>query len=283
MGLIRNITGSLSLPARRPNLRGVTVIVTRPEGSAEATIDFFEALGAKVYWAPATVMASRVECYLEQLQEGLDDVYQNAGWLIIPSPMAVRFFQAAVEQLKRPDSETTTIRVATVGKKSAQLLHREGWVSVFTPPEPSAASLAKKLPVKPRTPVLLLGSERGRSELRMGLKARGVRLHTVNLYTPENNIGGLQVLVGALMNNPEAILIVTSPSGVDSVWATLAGAAMSPAKMHWVAIGATTRDDLLKRGALADRVVTADRPDDLGLARAVASAVGLVTSAKESA
>jgi uroporphyrinogen III methyltransferase/synthase len=264
----RHLAPARAADASGPDLSGWSLILTRPEGADAPLAEALAAMGADVIEAPAIEFASFVEQNVRPCLAAIQGLRAAEGWLVLPSPTAVRQFAALVSRLSLAPDVLAGIRLALVGQGSAREAEACGLRTDFVAPHPRGEALAEALPAVPGTPVLIAGSTQTRPELRNGLALRGFAVQVLPLYAPRPSRAGLQAILDALVERPDRVLIVTSPSGVDAIRAQ----AIPPTPAaRWVAIGPTTARRLEKRGIAADRRATAATPDARGVAEAVLS------------
>ena len=250
--------------------QGLSLILTRPSESDPAMAEALRSSGAHVILAPALEMDSLVEQHLEQCEQILKQLEAHAGWLILPSPAAIRHFGHVLALLERaPDRVGHRIRFACLGKGSTSKLKQLiGVAPAFEPPEPRGASLAAHLPATPGELVVILGSTRTRPELREGLDARGLDVRLVPIYRPMANTDGLHRIGKALDERADRVIVATSPSGVEAIFENAELREKVQQCGGWVAIGSTTRGCLIRCGVAAHRIATAARPDAESILRA---------------
>lgn len=260
-------------PAPGP-LLGCSLIWTRPGAeSGELAPEALAALGAEVLEAPAIEFASFVERNLEQCRRVLELLREREGWLILPSPTAIRYFGEVLNRFHLDTSVFDDIYVAVIGKGSAAELARIGLSPDFVPPGSRGQTLAETLPAEPGTPVIIAGSSQTRAELRDGLAARGLSVQVLPLYAPRACRPGLRAIHAALAERPGRFVLVTSPSGVDAILKELPPEESLTSSARWVAIGPTTHRRLLDCGIRPDRAALASAPTLDGLSQAILSLI----------
>jgi uroporphyrinogen-III synthase len=266
----------------RPPLTDCTILLTRPSEEAEATGRALADAGARVIECPAIEFASLVEQNVGPIRSVLLALRDRAGWLVLPSPTAVRYFGEVLSRLHLEAAELGGLRVATVGQAGVEALRELGIETDFLPPQPHGASLAEHLPAERGDPVVILGSRQTRPELRDGLARRGLMVQTLPLYAPRPCRAGLDRLRAALEQRPAEsagenggaqqvwLMLVTSPSAVDAVGDALADAPRLLDGVGWIAIGPTTRRRMRERGVADGSTVEAAQPRPEAIAAAAA-------------
>ena len=169
------------MSARAGRLRGVRVLVTRPEPAAGRLADAFTGEGAEVFRVPALVIAPVEDTRsAERLRERLADVLA----VVFTSVNAVEGFfglmPVAVHDRLPED-------VLAVGRATARALRRRGVIGVHTPsgrsdsegllacPQLAARRVAGRL-------VVLVKGEGGRDLLARELGSRGAQVLEANVY-----------------------------------------------------------------------------------------------------
>jgi uroporphyrinogen III methyltransferase/synthase len=258
-------------------LSDCTVLVTRPSEEAGATARALADAGARVIECPAIEFASLVEQNVGPIKEILRALGERAGWLVLPSPTAVRYFGEVLSRLHLEPADLGDLRIATIGPGSAAALGELGLAAAFQPPLEQGASLAEHLPAEPGCPVVILGSRQTRPELRDGLAGRGLMAQTLPLYAPRPSREGLDRLRRTLRGEGEIaspgavrMLLVTSPSAVDAIGEALADAPELLERVGWLAIGPTTLRRVHERGIGENLTAQAGQPRPESIARAAA-------------
>ena len=107
------------------------VVVTRAEGSDGPLSRELRGLGLEVLSWPAV---SVTQADSRALEAALSEL-QTFGWIVFASRHAVA---AVLERQPRPPAG---VRIAAVGRATAQVLRQRGWPADLVPEEPSAAAL----------------------------------------------------------------------------------------------------------------------------------------------
>lgn len=251
-------------------LRGAWIIWTRPAEGGETQAEALAAAGATVSLAPAIEFKTIASRNLELFLLALDHLRQWRGWLILPSPTAIRHFGMLMEQTSLTPAALEGVRVGVIGPGSDAALGALGLAADFQPPLPNAASLASALPVTTGTPVMIAGSSQTRPELMEGLKARGLRVQLLALYDTRPCAEGLRAIEQTLEAHPEALLAAASPSAAEAILDWLEREERERPAARWLTIGPTTRQLLLDRGVAAGDLAAAAAPDAAGLIAAAA-------------
>jgi uroporphyrinogen-III synthase len=256
-------------------LRGATILWTRPAESDEAMPERLAGAGATVAVAPAIEFKSLASRHLELFLMSLDHLRDWRGWLVLPSPTAIRHFHELMTQTNLTPAALAGVRLAVIGSGSAAALEGIGLGVDFQPSAPNAATLAGELPVhQTGTPVMIAGSSQSRPELREGLKARGCRVQMLALYDTLPCAGGLEAIDRLIEKHPEALVAVASPSAAEAVLDNFDAAERPRPELRWIAIGPSTRQRLLDSKVAPDQVAAAPTPDADGIAAAAAELLG---------
>lgn len=270
------ITPSVSQMNAQPALHDCLILITRPSGEAGATAEALQAAGARVIACPAIEFGGLIEQNLAQIRPVLLALRDRGGWLLLPSPTAVRYFAELLARLQLEPADLSGLHIGTVGEGSAAVLHEHGLPVDFVPPVPRGSSLAEHLPAEAGAPVLILGSRQTRPELREALARRGLMVQTLPLYAPRPCQSGLQSLRRALMDHPDGprplavLLLVTSPSAVDAILDNLTDPPDLFNGAGWIAIGPTTLRRMADRGIDPGRMIESSHPRVEAIAEAAA-------------
>ena len=222
-----------------------SVVVTRAESADGPLSRELRSLGLDVILWPAVSVAAGDRAELDAALARLADF----EWLVFASRHAV----AAV--LERVRERPARLRVAAVGKATAQVLRQRGWPVDLVPDEASAASLVDAFAGELRSAraaprVLFPASSRALPTIATGLRQLGAEVCQVTAY--ETQPGRLDLASCRALIGRAAISAVTfaSPSAVHE----LAGAlgredfARLLTGARAVAIGRTTAAELAALG-----------------------------------
>jgi uroporphyrinogen-III synthase len=162
------------------------VVVTRAEGNDGPLSRELRELGLRVLSWPAVSVARADSAALET---ALAEVH-TFGWIVFASRHAV----AAV--LERLPQAPAGVRIAAVGKATAQVLRQRGWRVDLTPEEASAAALIAAFAARWSTGdagvrMLYPASSRALPTIAAGLRQLGASVTQVEAYRTET--GSLDV------------------------------------------------------------------------------------------
>jgi len=128
-----------------------TVLVTRSAGQSSQFTDLLMAAGAQVVEMPA--LDIRPPSSWQPLDQAIDHL-ATYDWLVLSSANAVTYFLSRLEQVGNP-AALTTVKLAVVGKKTANVLAQYGFTPDFIPLDFVADSLVADFP-EPVTGLKLL-------------------------------------------------------------------------------------------------------------------------------
>jgi uroporphyrinogen-III synthase len=162
------------IPAGDKTLRGRTVVITRPAGTAVAMVRQVRLLGGIPLMLPG--LSLRRLPSTTSAQAGLRAALED-DLVIFASPAAVRF-AAALLPLR------TAATVMAVGDATAQVLRRHGVAAPVVPVSQDSEGLLAHplLQDLDGVRVALIGAPGGRGLLRAQLVARGARFREVHVY-----------------------------------------------------------------------------------------------------
>jgi len=230
----------MSAPAQLP-----PVVVTRAEGSDGPLSRELRSLGLRVLsWPAVQVSAADPEALNRALAQ-----LASFAWIVFASRHAV----AAV--LERLPTKPAGVRVAAIGKATAQVLRQRGWPVDLVPDEANAAALlaafaAQWSPADVGTRILYPASSRALPTLAAGLTQLGAVVTQVEAYRteasgldlPECRTWIARAAIGAVtFASPSAVSELAQALGEEDFGRLLAAAAA-------VAIGRTTARELSARG-----------------------------------
>lgn len=169
-----------------PPLSGKTVLITRSAGQSGKFTQMLQAEGAKVIETPALEIAPPsswrpMDRAIAQLS--------TFNWLILTSANAVNFFLDRLLSQGKDTRALAGVKIAVVGKKTAQILKQRSLTPDFIPPNFVADSLVEHFPLGDR----LAGSQilfprvesGGREVLVKELTAQGAVVTEVPAYQSE--------------------------------------------------------------------------------------------------
>jgi uroporphyrinogen III methyltransferase/synthase len=249
-------------------LAGKRVVVTRPRRDAAALVERLASLGAEVIEAPAIEIAPPVDpAPLDLALRSL----ASFDWMAFTSAHAVEAVRRRMEGLGI-GSLPAAVKVASIGEATSDAV-----AVAFGRPadlEPVADFRARGLlralaGVDPIGRVLLPVSDRARTELQDGLRAGGADVTTVVAYATVPSAALAGRLTEALAGGGLDLVLLASPSAVESLGAALGPRAL---RLATVAIGPTTEKAAEEAGLRVLAVAASPGVD--GLVEATLRALG---------
>lgn len=126
-------------------LAGKTILVTRAESSNSNFRQMLEEKGATVLEMPCLVI--KPPSSWQKLDEAIINLYEF-NWLILTSANAVDYFWQRLTELGKNNQDLTNLKIAVVGKKTADFLGKYNLQPDFIPPDFIADSLVINFPEK---------------------------------------------------------------------------------------------------------------------------------------
>jgi uroporphyrinogen III methyltransferase/synthase len=221
------------------------VVVTRAEGSDGPLSRELRELGLRVLSWPAVRVAPADSAALES---ALREVH-TFGWIVFASRHAV----AAV--LERLPQAPAGVRIAAVGKATAQVLRQRGWPVDLTPEEASAAALIAAFAARwsagdAGVRMLYPASSRALPTLATGLRQLGASVTQVEAYRTESGSLDVEECRGWIARGGIGAVTFASPSAVSELAQALGETDFQRllAESAAVAIGRTTAAELNAHG-----------------------------------
>jgi uroporphyrinogen III methyltransferase / synthase len=164
-------------------LLGQTILVTRAATQSGQFSDRLQALGARVLEMAA------LEIVAPSSWQSLDEAiaqFHTFDWLILTSANGVEFFFTRLQALGKDARALSTVKVAVVGRKTAEALKQQGITPDFIPPNYIADALVEHFPGGPNLQGLNCLFPRvesgGREVLTTQLTVQGARVVEVAAY-----------------------------------------------------------------------------------------------------
>ena len=224
------------------------VVVTRPESADGPLTRELKDLGLSVLLWPAVSVSTADPAPLSAALTNIG----SFNWIVFASRHAVA---AVIERVPAPPPG---LRVAAVGKATAQVLLRRGWPVDLVPDEGSAAALVAEFATRwaaddkhQERRVLYPASSRALPTIAAGLKVLGATVTQVVAYQTDAAALDVSECREWIARGTIAAVTFASPSAVSELARALGeedfGRLVSVAPP--VAIGRTTARELTKRGA----------------------------------
>ena len=175
------ITTHFDASATTAPLAGRQVLVTRANSQSGSLTQQLEALGATVVEMPTLEIVPPSDCGpLDTAIKTLD----SFDWLVLASGNGVNAFFQRLEHLNLDRHALQTLKIAVVGKKTADCLAAQGLKPEFVPDEFVADALAAQLPLSENGDRILFPrvESGGRPTLIEQLTARGAEVIEVAAY-----------------------------------------------------------------------------------------------------
>ena len=237
VGNVVALADSIDWISRRP-LHGVSVMVTRDEGSKGALSSRLRSLGAHVLSTP-TIRILPLED-----ESGLRNAVASLGgcdWVVFVSASAVVHVFRAIERAGGDARVLAPYRVAVMGWGTAAALRERGIVPDLIPESYVSESLAGALleKLEPNSRIVIFGALNGRETLAQALDAAG---HDVSLVPSYRNVSVAvdPRRVDALKAGGVDWIAFTSSSSVTRLVKVLGGSGNISTKTRVACIGPTT-------------------------------------------
>jgi uroporphyrinogen III methyltransferase / synthase len=236
------------------------VVVTRAEGNDGPLSRELRGLGLEVLSWPAV---SVTQADSRALEAALSELHGFA-WIVFASRHAV----AAV--LERQPRAPAGVRVAAVGRATAQVLRQRGWPVHLVPEEPSAAALIAAFAAQwsgedAGVKVLYPASSRALPTIAAGLRQLGAAVTQVEAYRTQAAPLDIDQCRGWIARGGIGAVTFASPSAVSELAQALGEADFQRllAEATAIAIGRTTAAEVSAHG---HRAVVAESATLRGLA-----------------
>ncbi len=217
------------------SLTGKTVIITRSQEQSSELSALLEKTGAKVLDMPALVIGDPNSW--EPLDQALIEL-ESFHWLIFSSANGVNAVEKRLNIIGKSLSKAPrTLKIAAIGKKTAQILDNLDTKVAFIPPKFVAESLIENFPISGLGLKILLPRVQsgGRTILAKAFKEAGsevVEVPAYESYCPENI--------------PETTSQAISDRNVDAIAFTSSKTAAHTAKLLNLKFGESWKEKLLK-------------------------------------
>ncbi len=244
-------------------LRGLHVVVTRPEGQADGLIARLETLGATVLHAP-TIRIADPPSYT-----ALDAALRHLpsyDWVVWTSANGVARTFARLEALGLDTGSMRSCQRAVIGGATARVLTSFGYAADLVPPQAVAESLRDALiaaGVGPDSRLLLPQPVTSRDVLATGLRAVGAVVDVVPAYQTELNTEAVANMRQWLRAGQIDCALVTSPSTVRGLLALLDHDLETLRRIPLACIGPVTADAVYALGITPALVATEYTNDGL--------------------
>jgi uroporphyrinogen-III synthase len=163
----------------RPDLDGLRIVVTRPEGQGEDLAQALRSVGA----LPLLLPTVRIEALAEVpgLEQAIRHL-QHYDWVIFTSANGVEIFWGWLARLGLTESAMSGLGVAAIGPATSDALRERKVVPAFVPRTYVGEALAVGLPWAEGSGILLPRAAESRPALPRMLRARGAKVNEFALY-----------------------------------------------------------------------------------------------------
>ena len=162
-----------------PDSPALLTVLTRDADSNRVWSRRLVKRGLSVYSLPCLAFAEN-PLTQDQLQ-ALKQTPPNS-WLIFTSAQGVKFFADRLPELGLDRSALAGLKIAAVGRQTADAITARGLIVTFTPSKPDAATLARELTGVKGHNLILLTSSLSDPKLSDALEKRGAQVSTIPLY-----------------------------------------------------------------------------------------------------
>ena len=242
-------------------LAGLHVVVTRPEGQADALIARLETLGATALHAPTIRIADPPS------STALDGALRHLpcyDWVVWTSANGVTRTIARLEALGLDPDALRACQLAVIGGSTARALASFGFTADLVPPHAVAESLCDTLiaaGVGAESRILLPQPVTSRDVLATGLRAAGAVVDVVPAYQTELNADAATVMRQWLAAGRIDCALVTSPSTVRGLLQLLDHDVETLRRIPLACIGPVTADAVRALG-IEPALVAAEHTND---------------------
>jgi uroporphyrinogen-III synthase len=246
------------------NLSGVCVAVTRPAHQAAPLCQLIERLGGAARRFPVLEIVPTLTPEFFQTVERLKD-YQLAIFI------SVNAVNIALDAIEQRGGLPATLKVAAVGKATAEALSRHGHPPDISPQDryDSEALLATpRMRSLQGQKVVIFRGRGGRELLAQSLRERGAQVSYAECYVRQRPAAG-QPLFGAETQCDPDIIVVTSNEGLDNL-CHMAGVTGRDRLLSTpiVVVSVRMRDHAQQLGFSSD-IVVAERASDPAIMQAL--------------
>jgi len=244
-------------------LAGLHVVVTRPEGQADALIERLETLGATVQHAP-TIRIADPPSYT-----ALDAALRHLpsyDWVVWTSANGVTRTFARLDVLGLAPDPLRLCKLAVIGGATARALASFGYEADLVPPQAVAESLRDALlatGVGVESRLLLPQPVLSRDVLAAGLRAAGAAVDVAPAYQTELNTDAADNVRRWLATGRIDCTLLTSPSTVHGLLALLDHDLETVRRLPLVCIGPVTANAVRALGIEPALVATEHTNDGL--------------------
>lgn len=212
---------------QRSSLAGMRVLVTRAAEQSQNTCQMLRALGAVPRLLPTLEIVpagnpAEHEDLLRRLQPG--------EWIALTSANGVRALFEALDRMDLDSRALARVKIACVGKSTAQVLREHGIRADFVPTKARARALARELLLHEDRPRVLAWLAAGaRPDLVDVLSKGGADLRVAHVYRSAIPSQADPVILDELKEGRIGAILLASPSAVRGMEAFLGQGALPEA------------------------------------------------------
>ncbi|WAA11205.1 uroporphyrinogen-III synthase [Fervidibacillus albus] len=231
----------------KKGLEGKKCLIMRHPSQAKSLIARLKQYGADPFLVPLITFR---KSELTEKERRIIRQLPNYHWIVFTSQNGVKYF---LEQMTAFfDLFPQQVKVAAVGKKTAEYLHERGIKVDFIPEQFTGETLSEEMKslVQPGENICVIKGNLAKSSMREKLKKLGARVDEIVSYETQFPKENHRLLMEQLGQSEEGVLIFTSPSQVDHFWNILSTYGQRDRiQGKWIAaIGPVTKHALEARG-----------------------------------
>jgi len=231
------------------------VVITRDQNASIKMQKEIEGLGLRTYFYPSISIAKST--VTKKSQKIFSDI-ESFDWLIFTSQNGVRFFLSDLDQLGISLTKLKNIKIAVVGKKTAESVKKYGLQVNFVPSKFTTTNLGNELENIKGKKILMARANLATPRLVEKLEEKGAQVTDIAIYKTsfiENDNPEFDNLVN---NNQIYCITFTSPSTVKGFINNVKKANLHKAVLaiQALSIGPVTSKALTKEGF--QKILTAD-------------------------
>ena len=223
------------------SLQNKIYISTRPKEQAASLEKLLSSEGAKVLSMPT--IAIEEEAWNDKKTELLHTIWMY-HWLVFTSVNGVRYFFKKMESINGNFLLPIHIKIAVVGKKTAEEVLKYGHTATFVNPGNTGEELAKTFQqqIKPNEHILLCLGNLARQTLENALKGK-VEYTRLDVYRTVMPAEVNQEAIEAILDDKYDLIILTSPSAFRNLLTILDGKT-DVSRLRLASIGSTTTAEI---------------------------------------
>jgi uroporphyrinogen III methyltransferase/synthase len=236
----------------RQPLFGKTIVATRdPKGNAELAQKIINRGGRPVEFATVVI---KPQTESNEFLKTLAQIIEY-DWIIFTSPNGVTVFFDALCRLGKDARVFASVKLATLGVKTALSLERHGIRADFVPTVFTGQELGRQLMAHTNLrekKILLLRSELASDELPELLLKAGAQVQDIAIYTAVAHEEDGRELLEEIQSGAIDWLTFASPSSVRAFFARIPADVVNVSKAKVASIGPVTGAELTRLGVQVD-------------------------------